>query len=55
MSKVTRATKMLQQAGVAFTVHGYDYDPDAEQIGMQAAEALGEAPARVLKTLMALA
>ncbi len=55
MSKVTRATKMLQQAGVAFTVHSYDYDPDAEQIGMQAAEALGEAPARVLKTLMALA
>jgi Cys-tRNA(Pro)/Cys-tRNA(Cys) deacylase len=55
MSKVTRATKMLQQAGVAFTVHSYDYDPDAEQIGMQAAAALGEAPARVLKTLMALA
>ncbi|MFX8466396.1 YbaK/EbsC family protein, partial [Acinetobacter baumannii] len=46
---------MLQQAGVAFTVHSYDYDPDAEQIGMQAAAALGEAPARVLKTLMALA
>ncbi len=36
-------------------MHSYDYDPDAEQIGMQAAEALGEAPARVLKTLMALA
>ena len=54
MSKVTRATKALEQAGIAFTVHTYDYDPDASRIGMQAAEALGEEPARVLKTLMAL-
>jgi Cys-tRNA(Pro)/Cys-tRNA(Cys) deacylase len=54
MSKVTRATKALEQAGIAFTVHAYDYDPDASRIGMQAAEALGEEPARVLKTLMAL-
>ena len=54
MSKATRATKMLEQACIAFTVHSYDYDPDADSIGMQAAEALGELPARVLKTLMAL-
>lgn len=54
MSKVTRATKMLEQAGVAFTVHTYDYDGDADRIGLQAAEALGEAPSRVLKSLMAL-
>ncbi|WP_024509866.1 Cys-tRNA(Pro) deacylase [Bradyrhizobium sp. ARR65] len=54
MSKATRATKMLEQAGIAFTVHAYDYDPDADRIGLQAAEALGEAPGRVLKTLMAL-
>lgn len=54
MSKATRATRMLEQAGVAFTVHSYDYDPDADKIGMQAAEALGEAPRRVLKSLMAL-
>jgi Cys-tRNA(Pro)/Cys-tRNA(Cys) deacylase len=54
MSKATRATTMLAKAGVAFTVHSYDYDPDADSIGMQAAEALGESPARVLKTLMAL-
>ena len=25
MPKVTRASKMLEQAGVAFTVHSYDY------------------------------
>lgn len=54
MSKATRATKALEQSGVAFTVHGYAYDPDAEKIGIQAAEALGEPPDRVLKSLMAL-
>ncbi len=54
MSKSTRATKALEQAGVAFSVHVYDYDPDADKIGMQAAAALGEAPQRVLKTLIAL-
>ncbi len=54
MSKATRATKALEQAGVAFTVHVYDYDPDADRIGLQAAEAIGETPDRVLKTLMTL-
>src|SRR5690349_845508 len=54
MSKITRATKMLAQAGVAFTVHTYEYDGDADRIGLQAAEALGEQPSRVLKSLMAL-
>lgn len=53
MSKTTRGTQVLSQAGVAFTVHTYDYDPNAERVGMQAAEALGEEPHRVLKTLMA--
>lgn len=53
MSKTTRATQMLTKAGVAFTVHSYDYDPNAERVGLQAAEALGEDPSRVLKTLMA--
>jgi Cys-tRNA(Pro)/Cys-tRNA(Cys) deacylase len=54
VSKSTRATKALEQAGVAFTVHVYDYDPDADKIGVQAAAALGEPPRRVLKTLVAL-
>lgn len=54
MSKRTRATDMLEGAGVTFSVHSYDYDPDAQSIGLQAAEALGQEPARVLKTLMAL-
>ena len=54
MSRATRATAALAKAGIAFTIHGYDYDPDAESIGLAAAAALGEDPARVLKTLMAL-
>jgi Cys-tRNA(Pro)/Cys-tRNA(Cys) deacylase len=53
MSRTTRATQTLEMAGVAFTLHHYDYDPDAPRIGLQAAEALGEDPSRVLKTLMA--
>ena len=54
MSRTTRATQALQQAGIAFTVHSYEYDPNAERIGLQAAEAMGADPASVLKTLMVL-
>ncbi len=53
MSKSTRATLTLQKAGAAFTSVTYDYDPNADRIGLQAAEAIGESPGRVLKTLMA--
>ena len=53
MSKTTRATQALEKLGVKFALHTYDYDPDAESIGLQAAEALGVEPQRVLKTLMA--
>jgi Cys-tRNA(Pro)/Cys-tRNA(Cys) deacylase len=53
MSNSTPATLALEKAGVAFTLHRYDYDPGADRIGLQAAEALGEPPHRVLKTLMA--
>jgi Cys-tRNA(Pro)/Cys-tRNA(Cys) deacylase len=44
---------MLEQAGATFSLHVYAYDPEAKQIGMQAAEALGARPDSVLKTLMA--
>jgi Cys-tRNA(Pro)/Cys-tRNA(Cys) deacylase len=53
MSKSTRATLALQNAGVRFALHSCDYDPDAERIGLQAAEAIGIEPRRLLKTLMA--
>ena len=53
MSKTTRATQFLDKAGVKYDLVTYDYDPDADRIGMQAAEAIGAEPFRVLKTLMA--
>jgi len=53
MSKTTPATLALQKAGVPFETATYDYDPGAERVGLQAAEALGVPPDRVLKTLMA--
>jgi Cys-tRNA(Pro)/Cys-tRNA(Cys) deacylase len=55
MAKATPATAALERAGIAFRLHEYDYDPNAARIGMQAAQALGIAPERLLKTLMAKA
>lgn len=49
----TPATVALTRAGVAFTAHPYDHDPRAESFGLEAAQALGLDPARVLKTLVA--
>jgi len=53
MSKATPATLALRKLGVAFRLHTYVYDSDADNIGLQAAEALGVEPGRMLKTLMA--
>jgi Cys-tRNA(Pro)/Cys-tRNA(Cys) deacylase len=53
MSKTTRATQALSKLGITFALHTYDYDPNAESIGLQAAQALGIAPQRMLKSLMA--
>jgi hypothetical protein len=49
----TRATLALNKVEVNFTLHSYACDPAAERIGLQAAEAIGVEPRRVLKTLMA--
>ena len=43
---------MLEAKGVAVTLHPYDYDPNAEAVGLAAAAALGIDPALMLKTLM---
>lgn len=53
MSKTTPATLTLTKAGIAFTTATYAYDPDADRVGLQAAEAMGVSPAIVLKALMA--
>ena len=42
-----------RKVGCAFKLHTYVYDSSAESTGLQAAEALGVDPNRVLKTLMA--
>jgi Cys-tRNA(Pro)/Cys-tRNA(Cys) deacylase len=53
MPNSTPATMALRRLGTAFKLHTYVYDSDAENIGLQAAEALGVEPNRMLKTLMA--
>ena len=53
MSKTTPATLVLRKLGFVFKLHTYVYDSSASSIGLQAAEALGVEPSRVLKTLMA--
>jgi len=55
MPKSTPATLALRKLGIAFKLHSYVYDSTVPSggIGLQAAEALGVEPGRVLKTLMA--
>ena len=53
MPNATPATLALRKLGIAFRLHTYVYDSTAESTGLQAAEALGVEPGRVLKTLMA--
>lgn len=55
MSGSTPATRALVAAGIAVDLRHYDYDPQDQQIAIQAALALGESPARVLKTLIIFA
>lgn len=52
MSRATPATRMLDAAKVTYRLHTYAYDPEAANIGLQAAQALGIEAARLLKTLM---
>ena len=54
MARTTPATRALDKAGIAYELHTYAYDPDADKVGLQAAEGLGVDPGTVLKTLMAL-
>jgi Cys-tRNA(Pro)/Cys-tRNA(Cys) deacylase len=52
MAKTTPATAALDRARVAYTLAAYAYDPMADRIGLQAAEALDVPAGEVLKTLM---
>ncbi|WP_288797969.1 Cys-tRNA(Pro) deacylase [uncultured Arsenicicoccus sp.] len=51
-SSGTPATIALDRAQVPYEVRAYQHDPAAPSFGLEAAEALGVDPARVLKTLL---
>ena len=51
--KGTPATIAAAKAGVEFTLHAYEVDPNAESYGEAAADALGVPHDRLFKTLLA--
>lgn len=51
--KGTPATVAAANAGVAFTLHAYEVDPNAESYGEAAADALGIPYGQIFKTLLA--
>ncbi|MDZ7854253.1 MAG: Cys-tRNA(Pro) deacylase [Halomonas sp.] len=50
---MTPAVKVLEKAGVAFTLVEYEHDPRSPAYGEEAARALGLSPDEVFKTLLA--
>lgn len=52
MASSTPATLHLRKLVVAFELKTYDYDANADSVGLHAAAAIGEPPSRVLKTLV---
>jgi Cys-tRNA(Pro)/Cys-tRNA(Cys) deacylase len=50
--RMTPAVRALERAGVAFELLEYEYDPAADEIGMQAAQALSRPASTVFKTLV---
>ncbi|HEY6278609.1 MAG TPA: Cys-tRNA(Pro) deacylase [Streptosporangiaceae bacterium] len=51
--QATSATALLAKLGIAHSVHSYGHDPRHPSFGLEASEALGVAPERVFKTLVA--
>ncbi|MEU5852650.1 Cys-tRNA(Pro) deacylase [Saccharopolyspora shandongensis] len=51
--KGTPATALLSKRRISHQVHAYEHDPRAESFGLEAAEALGQPPERIFKTLVA--
>ncbi|UTW12484.1 Cys-tRNA(Pro) deacylase [Marinobacterium rhizophilum] len=49
---MTPAIKAAQKAKISFQVHEYAHDPAAPSYGLEAADALGQSPLRVFKTLL---
>lgn len=49
---MTPAVRALDAAGIGYALLEYEYDPNADAIGLHAARALGRPAASVYKTLM---
>ncbi|MGO9217838.1 MAG: hypothetical protein ACLP5E_08725, partial [Streptosporangiaceae bacterium] len=49
----TPATALLAKQRITHTVHAYEHDPRQAGYGQEASDALGVAPERVFKTLVA--
>lgn len=48
----TQATAALDSGGVSYRLHPYHHDPDNNNFGQEAANALGVDPLRIFKTLV---
>ncbi len=51
---MTPAVRAAEAAGMRFRLHRYEHDPRARSYGLEAAQCLGQDPARVFKTLIAM-
>ncbi|MGB2079986.1 MAG: Cys-tRNA(Pro) deacylase, partial [Vibrio sp.] len=49
---MTPAIKLAKAKKIKHTIHDYKHDPKAASYGLEAAEALGQDPAQVFKTLL---
>ncbi|TGN39408.1 Cys-tRNA(Pro) deacylase [Marinobacter confluentis] len=50
---MTPGIKAAERAGIAYTLHDYQHDPETESFGLEAAEKLEVDASRVFKTLVA--
>ncbi|KLV01420.1 hypothetical protein ABT56_22325 [Photobacterium aquae] len=49
---MTPAIKLAKKQGINYQVHQYEHDPANTNFGLEAAEALGQDPQQVFKTLL---
>jgi Cys-tRNA(Pro)/Cys-tRNA(Cys) deacylase len=52
VNTMTPAIHAAKKAGIEYTVHEYEHDPNADSYGLEAAAVLGIDTARVFKTLL---
>ncbi len=52
MKSMTPAIKLAKKQGISYQVHQYEHDPANTNFGLEAADALGQDPQQVFKTLL---